>query len=120
MAHALTRFGRMCRDIRGQRGMTIAAQAAVLDQDVSTISSIETGKIVPSLVYIDSFAEWLKLNDQQYLELKKRVPAKENVIEFPRRPGVTRSVKMFRKISRMTPTEIRGLKDERWKGVPYD
>jgi transcriptional regulator with XRE-family HTH domain len=95
-------------------------QAEALGCSVSMISSIETGRTFPSGDYIDHLCIWLELDPNRSAELKRRIPRSENVIAFPRKPDATRTVRMFRKLSKMTPAQIRALGDELPRGTPDD
>jgi len=117
MTNALTRFGRYCRDARASQGKSMATQALSLGHNVSEISLYETGAMIPSDGYIQELAEWLGLDSQ---ELRKRVSRDSTVIAFPRKRQANRSVRLFRKISRMTPGQIRALASDRDKGAPYE
>jgi AraC-like DNA-binding protein len=117
MTNTLTRFGRYCRDARASQGKNMATQADSLGHKVSEISLYETGIMLPPDNYIDELAEWLGLDSQ---ELRKRAPRDSTVIAFPRKRHANRSVRLFRKISRMTPAQIRALGSDRDKGVPYE
>jgi len=120
MTNALSRFGRYCRDARAARGKNMAAQAEALGHHIPEISLIETGGILPSAAYVSQFADWLKLNAEQQVDLRKSVPRNINVIAFPRKKEATKSVRLFRKISQMTPLQIRALNTDEKKGAPYD
>lgn len=111
MASALTRLGQHCRELRSQRGLTIGDQADALGSEPYEISEIETGKASPPSLYFQKFGNWLRLTDQEYRELLRKVES--NVIAFRRdQPGGARttSMKLFRKISKMNPSEIRGFR----------
>jgi hypothetical protein len=98
----------------------MAAQSEALGHQITEISSIETGAKIPSESYISELADWLGLNPQQQLELRKSVPRNANIIAFPRRKEATKSVRLFRKIGQMTPDQIRALTFEGKKGAPYE
>ena len=113
MASALTRFGQICRDIRIKHGKSMGDQAEALTCEVHHISSIETGKVAPSPQYIEKLKNWLNLDHHEYLDLMKR--SQGNVIAFPARHAGgsnSRSMRLFRKISRMDPTHIRSFREK--------
>ena len=120
MANALNRFGSFCRDARAKHGKTMAAQSDALGQDVTEISAIETGRVLPSEDYVRRFCDWLDVAPVQRAEFAKRVPHTTNVIVFPRNGNTSSTIRLFRKISKMTPTEIRALAKGANKGVPDD
>lgn len=110
MTSALTRFGEHCRDLRRLHGKNMLDQAAALGLPVHQISSIETGQVLPKDDYVGKFANWLSLNEREQHELKKRIPISDNVISFPGKTAVaekTTTMRLFRKISKMKPREIR-------------
>jgi transcriptional regulator with XRE-family HTH domain len=115
MTSALTRFGEHCRDLRRFRGKNMLNHAEALGIPVHQISSIETGLISPTDDYLRNLARWLDLNERERQELRKRIPITNNVISFPDKTTVaekTKTMRLFRKISKMKPREIRrfGLK----------
>ena len=120
MTNALNRFGSFCRETRAKHGLTMAAQAEALSQDVTDISSIETGKVVPTDNYVRQFCDWLKIPPGKRAEFEKRVPQSATVISFPRKKDVSSTVRMFRKVSKMTPAEIRKLGQGPKNGVGDD
>ncbi|MGP0090600.1 MAG: helix-turn-helix domain-containing protein [Xanthobacteraceae bacterium] len=111
MTHALTRFGRHCRDLRLARDKTMGDQADVLRCEINYISSVETGRLLPTEQYLRALRSWLNLSAQEYTELLKRTRA--SVIQFPTSKHVAKnssSMRLFRKISRMNPGEIRNIR----------
>jgi transcriptional regulator with XRE-family HTH domain len=120
MTNALTRFGSYCREFRASQGKTMANQAEALGHQVSNISAIETGKEIPSASYVEHLCDWLTLGPAERAELFRRVPRSQNVITFPRKRQVSTTVKLFRKVGKMTPAEIRALRSECQKGAPDD
>jgi transcriptional regulator with XRE-family HTH domain len=110
MACALTRFGRLCRDLRHSKNQSMGDQAAVLECEVHYVSPVETGKIEPTSEYIEKFSRWLQLDHIQYDSLKKR--SKANVLDLRQRFSTSNSstsMRLFRKVSKMGPTQIRRL-----------
>jgi transcriptional regulator with XRE-family HTH domain len=108
MACALTRFGQHCRELRSRRGMTIGDQADAFGAEPHEISAIETGKSPLPPQYSQKLVNWLRLNEQEKRELLRR--AESNVVAFRRStPGgdKTSAMRLFRKISKMKPNEIR-------------
>ena len=115
MTSALTRFGEHCRDLRRLHGKNMLDQAAALGLPVHQISSIETGEIIPKDDYLRKLADWLSLNEREQQELRKRVQAKNNIISFPGKTAVaekTTTMRLFRKISKMKPREIRRFRSK--------
>jgi transcriptional regulator with XRE-family HTH domain len=110
MANALNKFGQRCRDFRSQHGKSIGEQADVFGCEPYEISSIETGKVPIPPSYLKIFVGWLGLSEQDARELGRRIDS--NVIAFPHPKGGdnSRSMRLFRKISKMNPNEIRGIK----------
>jgi len=85
-------------------------QARHLDCSVSEISSIECGSRTPSNRYLESFREWMKLEDDEFRDLKKKI--RSNVVELNRiktSGEKGRSMRLFRKISKMNPDQIRAF-----------
>ena len=110
MASALTRFGQHCREMRSRLEKTIGDQADAFGCQPYEISEIETGKLPVPPDYSRKLVSWLHLNEQERRELLKKIET--NVIAFPRHtPGgdKTRAMRLFRKISKMHPNEIRSF-----------
>jgi hypothetical protein len=110
MTSALTRFGKHCRDLRSVHGKTMGDQADALGCAVHFISEIESGKIAANDKYVCKFRDWLGLSDQQYRDLMKKRGS--DVIQFPPVKFIrnnSNSMRLFRKISKMNPSEIRGF-----------
>jgi transcriptional regulator with XRE-family HTH domain len=111
MAGALTKFGVLCRSLRMQNEKSMADQARVFECEVQHISAIETGRIDPTEDYIEKFRTWLDISQMEYQLLVKR--GKSNVISlsprFPPRNSST-SMRLFRKISKLNPNQIRAFK----------
>jgi hypothetical protein len=89
--------------------MTLGDQADALGCEPSEISSIEMGRSPLPRHYAKRLIDWLHLNEQEQRELFKRIES--NVVAFPR-PNLgggdkTSSMRLFRKISKMGPNEIR-------------
>jgi transcriptional regulator with XRE-family HTH domain len=110
MASALTRFGQYCRDLRSDYKKSMGDQGDQLGCAVHYISSIETGRIAPSMDYIEKFRTWLNLSDSQYQEAVKR--SRGNVVSLQDRASLSNnctSMRLFRKISKMDSDQIRKL-----------
>jgi transcriptional regulator with XRE-family HTH domain len=121
MACALTRFGQHCRDLRSQRGLTIGDQADALGTEPCEISAIETGKKPFPPLYSQKLGEWLRLNDKESRELLKKI--ENNVVAFHRDvPGGPRTsaMRLFRKISKMNPSQIRDFRKNPWLEAKND
>jgi transcriptional regulator with XRE-family HTH domain len=111
MACALTRFGLLCRELRGLQNRSMGDQAKALDCDVHYVSAIETGKIAPPDEYIEKIGHWLNLNHSQCETLKKR--NKANIIDLRPRfstSNQSNSMRLFRKVSKMGPSQIRDFR----------
>ena len=110
MASSLTRLGQYCRDLRSSQDKTLGDQADALGYQPCEISSIEMGVSAPPSQYPQKLIHWLQLNEQEQRELLKRLET--NVVAFSRR-GIggprTSSMRLFRKISKMRPSDIRGF-----------
>jgi transcriptional regulator with XRE-family HTH domain len=122
MTTVLSRFGQRCRELRSAKGVTMGDQAKHVGRSVSEISSIECGSRTPSEAYLQSFREWMKLDDDEFRDLKRKI--RSNVVELSRIKALGekgRSMRLFRKISKMNPDQIRafnrppdsGARDER-------
>jgi len=110
MACALTRFGQHCRDLRSRRGMTIGDQADALGSEPHEISAIETGRSPLPPRYSEKFVAWLQLNEQEKRELLRKTES--NVVAFRHHTAggdKTSAMRLFRKISKMDPNEIRSF-----------
>jgi hypothetical protein len=108
MACALTRFGQQCREFRSRRGLTIGDQADAFDSEPHEISAIETGKSAIPTLYSQKLINWLQLDEQEQRELLRKIES--NVVAFPRNTAGgdrTSAMRLFRKISKMNPNEIR-------------
>ena len=109
MASALTRFGQHCRGLRSHRGMTLGDQAEALGCEPSEISSIEMGSSASGQL----FAATCRLAEPQQIQRDLLKKVETNVVAFPRRTSTggdkTSSMRLFRKISRMRPNEIRSF-----------
>ena len=112
MANALSKFGLRCRDLRSQHGKSIGDQSDIFGFQPHEISSIETGKMPVPHDYLKNFVDWLSLSEQEAGELRRRIDS--NVVPFPHPKGGnnSRSMRLFRKISKMNPNEIRGIKNK--------
>ncbi|UGA46515.1 helix-turn-helix domain-containing protein [Bradyrhizobium quebecense] len=110
MTSVLSRFGQRCRDLRISRGLTMGDQAKHIGCSVNEISLIECGSRTPSEKYLEGFRIWMKLDDEDFQELKKKI--RSNVVELNRVKSLGehgRSMRLFRKISKMNPEEIRAF-----------
>jgi transcriptional regulator with XRE-family HTH domain len=110
MTTVLSRFGQRCRDLRADKGLTMGDQAKVIGCSVSDISTIECGSRTPPDDYLDSFRNWMKLDEDEFRDLKRRI--RSNVIELNRIKTLGekgRSMRLFRKISKMNPDQIRAF-----------
>jgi transcriptional regulator with XRE-family HTH domain len=111
MACALTRFGQHCRELRSRRGMTIGDQADAFGAQPHEISAIETGKLPIPPRYSEKLAKWLGLNEQEQRELRRRTET--NVVTLRRHVAggdKTSAMRLFRRISKMNPNEIRNFR----------
>ncbi len=108
MASALTRFGQHCRELRSRREKTLGDQADALGCQPCDISSIEMGHSPVPLQYSHKLIAWLRLTEQEQRDLLRKIES--NVVSFPRHAAggdKTSSMRLFRKISKMRPNEIR-------------
>jgi hypothetical protein len=90
--------------------MTIGDQADVFGTEPHEISAIETGKSPAPLHYSQKLIDWLCLDEQEQRDLLRK--AESNVVALPRSTAggnKTNAMKLFRKISKMHPNEIRGF-----------
>lgn len=118
MTSVLSRFGHRCRELRLLRGVTMGDQSARLGYSVNRISSIECGALTPPDDYLHSFKDWMKLDEGDFQDLKKTI--RSNIVELNRVKGLGekgRSMRLFRKISQMTPAQIRAFKQPPDNGV---
>jgi transcriptional regulator with XRE-family HTH domain len=111
MASVLSRFGQYCRELRTKKNLTMGEQAHAFGCSVHEISEIECGLKTPPDTFLESFKRWMDLTPQEFADLKRRV--RPNVVELHRTKSVGnngKSIRLFRKISNMAPSEIRSLK----------
>jgi transcriptional regulator with XRE-family HTH domain len=111
MSTVLSRFGKRCRTLRTSKNLTMGDQAKHMGRSVHEISAIECGIRTPSESYVESFRQWMSLDDDEFADLKRKI--RSNVVELTRvkSTGINgRSVRLFRKISNMNPAEIRDFK----------
>jgi transcriptional regulator with XRE-family HTH domain len=111
MTTVLSRFGQRCRDLRLAKGLTMGDQAKQIGCSVNEISSIECGSRTPPDTYLENFRRWMKLDDEEFRDLKRKI--RSNVVELNRVKTLGeggRSMRLFRKISRMNPDQIRAFK----------
>jgi transcriptional regulator with XRE-family HTH domain len=110
MTTVLSRFGQRCRDLRSAKDFTMDDQARHIGCSVNEISSIECGSRTPSDSYLESFREWIKLDTEEFRDLKRKI--RSNVVELNRVKTLGekgRSMRLFRKISKMNPNQIRAF-----------
>jgi transcriptional regulator with XRE-family HTH domain len=111
MSTVLSRFGKRCRALRASKNLTMGDQAKHMGSSVHEISAIECGIRTPPEAYVESFREWLNLDNDEFADLKRKI--KSNVVEMTRVKSTGnngRSIRLFRKISNMNPAEIRDFK----------
>jgi hypothetical protein len=86
-------------------------QADAFACPIHAISSIETGREQPSDEYMRRFSTWLHLTDQEHEDLVRRI--RSNVVKFPKLATTNSpSMRLFRKISKMKPSEIRKFRKD--------
>lgn len=107
----LTGFGIECRHIRTDRGVKMIDQAKHFKCSPSFISAVETGdKPVPE-GYVEKFCEWMNIGATTRKQLQILADSRTNVIRFTpinkEKAAIAR--RLFRKINKMTPDEIRKL-----------
>jgi hypothetical protein len=86
-------------------------QAEALNCSIHLISSIETGSAVLPADYLIRLRQWLQLSEIEHADLLKRAPS--IVLAFPARGSRSNSstnMRLFRKVSRMQPEQIRNFK----------
>jgi transcriptional regulator with XRE-family HTH domain len=121
MTTVLSRFGQRCRELRLAQGMTMGDQAKQIGCSVNEISSIECGSRTPSDNYLQTFRDWMKLDDDEFRDLKRKI--RSNVIELNRIKTLGekgRSMRLFRKISKMNPDQIRAFNRPPDSGAPNE
>ena len=110
MTTVLSRFGLRCRDLRLARGFTMGDQAQRTGYSVDEISSLECGSGTPSDMYLQTFRDWMRLDEDEFRDLKRKI--RSNVIELSRIKSMGekgRTMRLFRKISKMDPDQIRAF-----------
>jgi hypothetical protein len=111
MGNSLSGFGIECRHIRTNRGVKMIDQAKQFGCSPSFISAVETGdKPVPD-GYVEKFCEWMRIDTATKKQLEILAEARTNVIRFTpvNREKAVIARRLFRKINKMTPDEIRKL-----------
>jgi hypothetical protein len=86
-------------------------QADAFGCAIHFISSIETGRMAPPEKYVERFRDWLSLSGDQYRDLIKRTHG--NVIDLQHLKFTrnnSKSMRLFRKISKMKPGQIRSFR----------
>jgi transcriptional regulator with XRE-family HTH domain len=112
MTSALSRFGQHCRNLRMSRTLTMGEQADALACTIPHISAVETGRLAPSEEYLDKFSDWLQLDSGERRILLSRTNS--NVIPLPKFiTNNSASMRLFRKISKMAPCDIREFSKHR-------
>lgn len=111
MGNNLTGFGIECRHIRTNRRKKMIDQAKHFGCSPSFISAVETGdKPVPE-GYVEKFCKWMQIDSITKKQLQILADARTNVIRFTplnkEKAAIAR--RLFRKINKMTPDEIRKL-----------
>ncbi len=111
MGSSLTGFGIECRQIRTARGVRMIDQAKYFGCSPSFVSAIETGdKPVPE-GYVEKFCDWMRMDSNTKKQLQILADSRTNVIRFTpiskEKAAIAR--RLFRKINKMTPDEIRKL-----------
>jgi len=90
--------------------MTIGDQADAFGAEPHEISAIETGKLPIPPLYSQKLVQWLNLNEQEQRELRRKTD--NNVVTFPRHVAAgdkTSAMRLFRRISKMNPNQIRNF-----------
>jgi hypothetical protein len=81
-------------------------QATALACSIPQISAIETGRLAPTADYLRKLSDWLQLDSGECRVLLSRTTG--NVIPFPKIiTNNSASMRLFRKISKMAPSDIR-------------
>jgi hypothetical protein len=86
-------------------------QAEALNCPIHLISSIETGSAVLPPDYLNRLKQWLHLSEVEQADLLKRAPGV--VLNFSQRGAKSNkstNMRLFRKVSRMPPEQIRSFK----------
>jgi hypothetical protein len=109
----LTPFGLKCREHRIRLQKSLGEQATFLGIKTSELSEIETGnRPVPNEIP-DRLGFWLGLHALEVSVLRQLATANANVVYLNKKHRESR--KLFRKINRLSPAEIRQLGQERYK-----
>jgi hypothetical protein len=83
-------------------------QANFMGLSVHEISAVECGIRTPSMQYVETFRQWINLDNDEFADLKRKIQS--NVIDLTRVKSTGnngRSIRLFRKISNMNPSQIR-------------
>jgi transcriptional regulator with XRE-family HTH domain len=121
MSGALTSFGNHCRALRTQKNLMMGDQAQALQCEVHHISAIETGRIAPTAEYVENLSGWLQLKGGELKILTKRM--KSNVVSLQSRSSTknnSTSMRLFRKISKLDPNQIRKFREKIDRGANDD
>src|SRR5262245_35060347 len=78
----MTPLGKECRRLRKERQLMLADQAKALSVSVSYLSAVETGKKPASPEFVERFASWLELNEEEKRQLRKCADATARVVRL--------------------------------------
>lgn len=109
MYNGLVSFGEISKSYRLAKGSRLFDQAEALNMKPSEISAYETGEKIPPQSYIDKLATWLALDFKQKAILLRSIRSVviDISIERKKREG---AMKLYRRIHKMKPSEIRGIR----------
>jgi hypothetical protein len=115
---SLTPFGLKCREHRMRYQRSLGEQAAFLRMKTSMLSEIEIGARPVPQGMPERIGRWLDLPVLDISLLKRLSTANSNVVYLDKKHRASR--KLFRKINRLSPAEIRQLKPERYQEAVDD
>jgi transcriptional regulator with XRE-family HTH domain len=115
---SLTPFGMKCREYRMRSQRSLGEQATYLRVSPSDLSEIETGARPVPQGLPESIGQWLELPPLDVTLLVRLSTADSNVVYLDERHRKSR--KLFRKINRLSPAQIRQLRQSNFQEAVDD
>ena len=110
MSNGLVSFGQLSKSYRIAKKVRIADQAEALNVKSYEISAYETGEKIPPQSYVDKLAAWLSLDFRQKALLLRSIRSAVVIDLKAEKKKREETVRLFRRIHKMTPSEIRGIR----------
>lgn len=120
MNEELNSFGELSRKFRIKCEKRLIDQSDYLGFPLSIISEFETGEKIVSSQYVQKFADWLNLDFRDRADLVKASSGKSNIVSLKMEKSRRKeSQKLFRRVHKLSLTEIKQLPHKR-KEVLYE